>query len=153
LAVFDTIGLGIDQATGHLICQLSNQVTSPATVLDGAWHCAVLTWSGTTLTGYLDGASIGTSAVGGTPTPASALTVGERLTGSVAHVAWYTTALSAARVATISQAALTGFATDRADQRLARLAGYAGIGVGDQSFETGQQPSMAAQGTSGSSVL
>lgn len=143
-------------------------ISSATSIADASWHHVALTVDasgGGTWTLYVDGVSVGTASPG--VLPGGLLSVGGseylgtelnwlgllRLSGDVSGVALYNSTLSAARVAAHANAVLNGFATDRADQRIARLASYANIPTADQNLETGMQPSIAAQSTNGASVL
>lgn len=127
-------------------------------VTDGAVHCAVLTYDGTSLRLYIDGALDAS----GTSVPA---TVAANLTsvgggafsesgtdgfvGVISHVALFSgIVLSAGRVAAYA-AALTGF-SETTDARLTRLASYLGR-TATTSVPSGQV--MAAQATSGQPFL
>jgi hypothetical protein len=139
----------------------STTVPTSTNVADGSTHHIALTQGGGFLTIYIDGTSAGFVASSAFTTPPTYLTIGSgsantsflALTGVVAHVATYISALSSTRIAAHASAGLRGFATDTADQRVARLASYANIVTGDQALETGQQPSIAAQDTNGQTVL
>lgn len=144
-------------------------VASTASVTDGLLHHGALTFDGTTVTLYLDGVSQGTSTVTTTANVTTRINVGggtypattspfllnqaAPFTGTICNVAITASILSAGRILGHANSARTGFATDTADQRIARLAGYAGIAVGDQVLEVGQQPSIAPSLTSGQTAL
>lgn len=142
---------------------ISTGVTSAASVNDGLTHHAVATYNNTTttLTLYLDGVAVGSTASSAPLTaPASTLWVGNvevspgngstatPYTGTLSHVATYSTALSAARVASHA-GVLTGF-VEQASVRASRIAGYAGLTctTTTPSFQT-----VATQATSGGSIL
>lgn len=91
-------------------------ITGGAATNDGAWHHAVLTRSGSTVTLYVDGV-----ATGGTASTSGAYTFNKSriaafgrntdtnfMNGTIAEVAVYATALSAARVAAHYAAGVTG---------------------------------------------
>jgi hypothetical protein len=118
---------------GSGLVVLLGQLHDPSThtnfgaVSDGLLHHAVL--SGTTV--YLDGVSVGT----GTAATDAHMFVGggnglSPFIGSIAHVAAYSGALSAARVLAHYQSGTTGFAGESGTARITRIAGYAGIPVG-----------------------
>lgn len=133
---------------------------SPLSYADGRPHHAAVTWaSGTnTVTLYVDGVAVSTGPLGGAG--GNLLTVGgtavsaATFNGTLAHAAyWTTTALSPARVAAHANAVLNGFNTERSDQRIARLLGYAGVAVGGMALEIGFQTAVPAQSTNGAGVL
>lgn len=138
-------------------------VATPTTIVAGQQYHLALTYDNATLRLYLDGTQVASTAgVNGTSTftslnagaaPQSAAGTGARHLGMSANIAVYNSALSAARILSHANALKNGSASDRADQRMASLASYANIAVGDQNLETGLQPSMAAQSTSGGSVF
>lgn len=83
---------------------------------------------------YLDGAQVATSTVANTSLVLGAdrVRVGgtgfaQLFTGTVSHVAVHATALSATRLAAHYAAGWTGFAGERSDQRVARIATYVGL--------------------------
>lgn len=159
------LGVGINSSGQITVFDLSNHLTPPSIVSTTAVytsgeHTVHLTMSGSTVTLWVDGVSIGSGtaslfgaitagrslglAVGGDPNAGHAA-----IASTLAMVAGYNGTLSSPRIAAQSTAALTGFPTDTADVRLGRLAGYANIVSGDRAFEAGQTPSIAAQPTSG----
>jgi hypothetical protein len=145
--------IDIDAGTGVLSFLVNGTAFSGAvSVCDGVNHHAALTYDGATLRGYLDGGLVSSTAVTGSLSIVG-LWVGQGMTGTASHAAFYSTALTAARVLAHSNTGLVGVSSDRADQRIARLASYANIATADQNLETGQQPSMATQSTAGQSVL
>jgi hypothetical protein len=79
----------------------SHMLTSPYPLDDGAWHLITVTVSGSKITMYVDGASIGTATFTGTlDTTGTSLAIGDELyQGSEADLAIYPTALPAATVA------------------------------------------------------
>ena len=156
--------VGIDAANGQAFANLQAAATfmgvgalGPA-VDDGAVHHIAAKFSGTTLTLYVDGVSVGTDvdAAAVLPTFHSLYlawgggTPGETL--SVAHAGVFPT-LSDTRVLAHADAGLNGFAGETAAARLARYAGYAGIPTAEQSFETGDVPSLAHIDTTGKKPL
>ena len=135
-------------------------ITSAATVTDGQWHHVALrhtTGGGNSVaTLFLDGASVGTATITSSQFNHTRLTVGGGINGTsayagaVAHVAAYTgAAISDTRVQQHYLAGSTGFAGERSDQRIQRLAGYAGVATADLVTETGLSTSVAAQDTTG----
>jgi len=105
-------------------------------------------WNASTGTLYVDGTSFGSSVTASR----TRLTVGgalpgtveeyHRFNGSIAHVATFTTAPSAARILAHAQAGDDGFNTERSDQRVSRYALYANIPTADQTLETGVQANV-----------
>lgn len=125
-------------------------LASASAITDGQPHHLAATVSGGTLTAYVDGVSLGTTAC---PEVPSFIQLGDAslaVVGSVSHLAIYSTALSAARILAHANAIRNGFNTERSDQRIARLAGYAGIIAGAMSLEVGVQAAVPAQATTGS---
>ena len=96
---------------------------SAGAVADGLEHHVA--WTGTSV--YLDGVLTG---LGATAPGDATLVVGQAFIGSMAHVAAYAVAPSAARIAAHYQSGTTGFAGESGSARLTRLAGYAGIPLG-----------------------
>ena len=113
--------------TGHLAADAGAGIASASTVTDGSWHVAIMTITGGTATLYLDGTSVGTAAAASFT---YALQVGRGLTGALAHIGLFSTALSGANAAAISSAILNGFAGESGTARITRLAGYANLPVG-----------------------
>jgi hypothetical protein len=113
----------------------SHGVTS-GVVTDGHNHVAEVTLDGSdNLTLYLDGASVGTTGVTSGLSALGRLSVGNdgnstTLTGTLAHVAVYGTATSAARALSKATGALTAFAGESGTDRITRIAGYAGLPIG-----------------------
>lgn len=151
-------------ASGFLVAEIAPSHVNivGATSLFGGTHHAAVTINGATWTLYVDGVPVASSALGFLLTGNYTLQLGHSidaaisgatgLTGVLSHWTAYNSALTT-EIAGHANAGLTGFATDRADQRIARLASYANIAVADQNLEIGLQPSIAAQTTSGQSVL
>jgi hypothetical protein len=144
-------------------------LTSAATVTDGATHHAVLreqlVASALTATLFLDGVSVGSftfapwdifrrdrlsagATAGSGPAAPSTL-----FNGVLAHVAVYNTYVDDARVLAHAQAGLTGFSGERSDQRIARLARYAGVPASEVSTETGLSLSLTNQMTTGAQPI
>lgn len=137
---------------------------SAATVSDGATHHALVraTISAGTLTStlYLDGVQIDTDTFVSFPglTGFDRLSAGgdtTAMTGVLAHVAVTagTTELTAARVDAHSDAGLNGFSGERSDQRIQRLARYAGVPSAEVTVETGLSTSITNQVTNGQTAL
>jgi hypothetical protein len=72
--------------------------------------------------------------------------------GTLSHVAAFTTALSATRIATHYQAGATGLQGERTDQRIARVADWIGLPAGDRALDVGDKL-MGPQSTSGKQPL
>jgi len=120
---------------------------------DGLTHVAVLVNSSTGSSLYIDGALADTGADTGSVTfsmisaggSTNGFEVGGSLqssiplTGVLAHVAAFPTALGSAAAIAICDAMLNGFNTDRSDQRIARFASYTNIPTADQTLEVGYQ--------------
>jgi hypothetical protein len=160
-----TTAAGKVQAVGfYSFSQVTNfTLTSAASFNDGLTHHVVLTESqsgGTqTVTLYVDGTSVGSTTyaaagsiavgilrVGGLPS-------GRAFTGTVAHVAAYTGALSSTRVTAHATAVSTGFAGESSNARIARLASYVGFAAGDVVLETGSSTSIQAQAMNDAAAL
>lgn len=100
---------------------------------DGEPHHVSAVKSGGTITAYVDGVAIGSNTNGSATWSANthSLAVGQVYSGTgpvrLSHVALFGSALTAAQILDHAQATLTGYDTDTADERLLRLAGYAGI--------------------------
>jgi hypothetical protein len=131
----DLVGcyIGMD-STGHIVVigpSGTAVVTSAAIYSDSVGHVAEATVSGGTATLYVDGASQGSGAVS-TPGLVGYLYVGgaAAMTGTVAHVAIFATALSGARITAHATAMLTGFSGESDTARMTRLAGYANLPLG-----------------------
>lgn len=156
--------VGVNWGVGSAIYTL----TSAATVTDGNTHHVALreTYDGvnTVATLFLDGVSVATTSLGGDWTTSvyrvvagggvltsSGSLLNSCFTGTLAHVAFtYSTAAAAvtdARILAHAQSGLTGFSGERSDQRVARLATYAGIPAADVSVETGLSTSITNQDT------
>lgn len=128
---------------------------------DGAQHHYAVTVSGTTWTLYVDGASVDSAAVGAISATGVSVVVGAgriadgygTIGGTYSHVHADTSTLTAARILAHYQAGATGFASERSDQRIARLAAYANIATGDQNLETGLTTAIPVAVTEGQSVV
>jgi len=131
---------------------------SAGSVNDGATHNIAMVVTQTLVTAYLDGVSVATLTpswiflqlftqltVGGV--------VGSLFTGTISHVAAFGSALTSARLLVHRAACSTGFSGERSDQRIARLAGYAGVPVGEQNLEVGLSTSIAFVDTTGQAPL
>lgn len=159
--------LGID-STGHLTggSFTGSPITSSAVVTDGHTHHAAIkqTFDGTNVSFglYLDGVLVASSSfvsplpnydtiyIGGGNGNGGSLTV---FSGTLSHVAAFDTGLADARIADDANAALTGFAGERSDQRIARYARYGGIAAAEQSLEVGLSTSIAFVDITGQSLL
>lgn len=142
----------IDYTSGVVLVN-TTAGASTTTVTDSEVHHVAITWAAGTASLYVDGALEDTAAyagtfnlfaVGGTPTPdLGGLTNLSLFYGSLSHVALYDSELSGARIAAHYEAGSDGFETERADERIARLAAYAGVETADMDLETGAQASIA----------
>lgn len=133
-------------------------------VNDGLTHHVVVQYDHSTgkVSTYLDGVSTYTSTLTSTGLGAvSRLLVGGRppdvggrfdpYVGTIAHVALYSSVLSATRIAQHALAGSTGFAGELSSARVARVCGYAGVAASEIVTETGQA-TMAALAPSGSAL-
>lgn len=112
-------------------------VTSAASVNDGATHhvAAVYAQDGVnhTATIYIDGQAAGTASIADASVGLTAtyLQVAgnyfAQFSGTINHAAVYAAALSADRIAAHYHAGWDGFGGERSDQRISRLASYAGL--------------------------
>lgn len=95
-----------------------------------------------TLKLYLDGTLVDSASGVGTGNifGGSGFTVGQGLTGTLAHVALFRA--TSINEANISAAGTTGFAGETSGQRIGRLAGYAGVAAGDQVLESSVNASV-----------
>lgn len=121
---------------------------------DGATHHVAYTYAAGVATLYVDGVSVGSPSIidGGSAAPTYILGLaGTVFSGAIGQAAFYTSALSAGRIASHANAARNGFNTDRSDQRVARLAGYAN--VTNLALEVGVQANVPPQGTDGAVAL
>jgi hypothetical protein len=141
-------------------------VTSAASFNDGNTHdvAATVSYAASTLTLVVGGVSVGTTAVtgwygldgviniGGAPAdavnPAGAL-----FTGTISHVAVYDHALTSTRITSHAAAGSNGFSGERSDQRIARLAGYAGVLPAEMSLDVGSSTSIAFVDITGAAPL
>ncbi len=161
-------------AAGKLAATNSNPVypftnfalLSSASFDDGHTHHVALTQavSGGTITVNLvvDGVSVASGTYTGTVTSAwqtiniggtAQATWGALFNGTISNVAVYASALSVPRLLSHSQAGTTGFSGERSDQRIARLASYAGVPTAEQSLESGLSTSIAAVDITGMTPL
>jgi hypothetical protein len=132
-------------------------------VSDGQTHHVAITAdvTGGHIIIYVDGNAAATASGGLTPIAATSIMIGGAspgadygcLNGTISHVAVFRSVLSAARILAHAQAGLTGFAGERSDQRIARIAGYIGIPTGEQSLDTGLSTSIASVPISGLAPL
>lgn len=151
-------------ATGKLTAKyqgtgFSYTITSTATVTDGLTHHAAVrqTTGGGTTTGtlFLDGVSAGTASISSSQLDMPRLLAGggvfnSAFAGTLSHVAAYSgAAISDARVQQHYLAGSTGFSGERSDQRVQRLATYAGVPSSDVVVETGLSTSITNQDTTG----
>lgn len=121
---------------------------------DGATHHVAYTYAAGVATLYVDGVSVGSPSIidGGSAAPTFILGLaGTVFSGAIGQAAFYTTALSGARIASHANGALNGFNTERSDQRVSRLAGYAN--VTNLALEVGVQTNVPAQSTDGANPI
>lgn len=115
---FDPFTISVSNTTVTLASRLSTlaqtSVTYSVNLLDGNPHHVAGTWDGTTMYLYIDGVQRGSAAMSGTLRNPSgqAIYLARSSTGNTARsfgaIAYYPTALSAARIKAHSAAALTG---------------------------------------------
>jgi hypothetical protein len=125
-------------------------VTTGPNINDGAGHDLVLTRDGTNEILYVDGVAVHTVAVA-SPAATTTFSVGV-FHGSLAHVAAYDTALTAADVAAQSAVVLTGAEGEVTDARVTRILGWAGVAPSEIDTETGSE-TMTYQQTYGQSAV
>jgi hypothetical protein len=123
--------------------------TTGPNINDGQGHDLVLVRDGTTELLYVDGALVA-SVASGTPAATTSVTAGG-VAGTMAHLAVYDRALTAAEIAAQYDTMQTTF-TERTDQRAARILGWAGVAASEISTQTGSE-TMTYQLTSGQSVV
>jgi hypothetical protein len=141
--------------SGHIIV---GSVTSSVSVADNQTHHIALVWNGITVSLYVDGVSQGSWAraltdmtlidVGG---PDSAPLGLLSMTGTVAHVAAFGSALSGARIAAHYSAGMLDFNGETPAARITRVAGYMDLPVG--TLSTSGATLMASAQQAGRSVL
>lgn len=134
-------------------------LTSSATVTDGLTHHVAIRQTtvggGTTATLFLDGASVATTSMSSNQRDLTQFTIGGGLVnsafaGTLSHVAVYSgPEISATRIQQHYLAGSTGFSGERSDQRVQRLATYAGVPTSDVVVETGLSTSITNQDTAG----
>lgn len=156
--------MGTD-ASGHLTATFSSSAlgaitaTSSRVITDGKpHHCSVMATNGTgTLFLEIDGIGDGSSL----PFAASPYTftrfiigggvLNSAFSGSIAHAAAYASGIDAGLH---GNAAANGFSGERSDQRVSRLALYAGVPLAEiDTSEVGLSTSVAAQDTTGQTPL
>lgn len=159
------LALGIS-ATGKLTAKYATPasgvvytLTSAATISDGLTHHVAVrqTTSGgaTVPTLFLDGASVATTTIGSSQYDLTRLVGGggianSAFAGTLSHVAATSgAAISDARIQQHYLAGSTGFSGERSDQRIQRLATYAGVPSSDVVVETGLSTSIVNQDTAG----
>jgi hypothetical protein len=166
------VALGIS-ATGKLTGIQTNfgsvdfSLASAATVSDGLTHHAALrvtdTTGNTVATLFLDGAVVASTTLSGAfwrfalqRLIGGGGIVNSCYAGTLAHVAVYATTgteISDARIQQHYLSGSTGFSGERSDQRIARLAQYAGMPSSDVDVETGLSTSIVNQDTTGQTPL
>ncbi len=142
---------GEAEAAGHRSAGETYAIAWATDINDGRTHHVAVTEaiSGGTVTArlYVDGAERASTTfsstalptcryihIGGWKVNSSGYGV---FAGTLSHVAAHTATLSAARILAHYQAGATGFAGERTDQRIARIADYMAIPSADRSFDTG----------------
>lgn len=158
------------QVRGAVAGVAFDSASSAVNIDDGLTHHVFATVSGgtsfpyaVTLSAYLDGALVATVATFAASTHAGRFTkiqlgcngqpASEALSGTVAQAAVFAPIPSAARIAIYFAAGLTGFAGERSDQRVTRLAVYGGVAAGDITIAENGLSTMAAQDTTGKTSL
>jgi hypothetical protein len=141
----------------------AGSILGSGNVADGAEHCVMVTFDGTNLRLYLDGALIQTGPVpapgagtkitlGNLPDPLATPLAFTPFVGVVSSLVVVDGGvLGAARAADHAGAAVTGFSGETTDARLTRLAAYAGIPTSTTTGMSGQ--TMGVQVTSGMTLL
>lgn len=105
LGGFSDLGAGTDQCNGGFYTSGWKTALDPTAVTSGAWHHFVTTYDGTTVRLYRNGVEVATLATTATPAGSEALRVAggwdttNALAGRLAHLAIYSGALSATRIA------------------------------------------------------
>lgn len=143
-----------------------NNIIGTTNVLDGAVHHLVgIAYANGSLELYVDGVLEDSSGAFPSLSPLFSATqffIGGyaygfafAMHGSVAHAAVYAgaTPMSAARILAHSNSGRTGFSGERSDQRIARLAGYAGVPSVELALETGASVSVVNQETTDQTPL
>jgi hypothetical protein len=142
-------------------------LASAATVSDGLTHHAALrvtdTTGDTVATLFLDGAVVASTTLTGAfwrydlqRLIGGGGIVNSCYAGTLSHVAIYDTPgteISNARIQQHYLAGSTGFSGERSDQRITRLARYAGMPSSDVTVETGLSTSIINQDTTGQTPL
>ena len=164
VSIGNTHALGLD-TSGNIVGP--DVATTGHDYRDGGTHVAILVNSSAGSWLYVDGVLADTGANAGTHTFDMALVGGSPygieiggsmlpstvLTGTTAHAAFCTSALSAAASNGIGDACLTGFAGETPADRLTRYAAFAGVAATELNLETGQCPDLAHIDTTGKAPL
>ena len=153
--------LGINVANQLFAGSPSYSVSSAATINDGLTHHVAVreTTSGgtTTLTLFLDGVSVDSDTTSAVATDRSRLlvasmtndSISDKWSGTISHIAVFAgTALTDARISAHAAAGLTGFYGESTDERIFRLAEYAGVDAFVDT-ESGLTTSIINQDTTG----
>lgn len=128
---FDIIQI---DAGGHLTGPFS--MVSSSVVTDGAEHVAGLRWTGAQVQLLLDGVVVASNVDTRAGSSAQKVYLGEPVvggsaySGTMAHVAFFTTDPGSARATAHATASLTGFVGESGTARITRTAGYANLPVG-----------------------
>lgn len=133
----ESLGRVDDNRTHHgaLTMSISGGTVTAKLYLDGAL-ADVTTYTAIALSTYRR------LSIGGDPK------AGRLFNGTLSHIAGHSAALSATRIAAHATAGLSGFAGERTDQRVGRVADWTSIPTADRAFDTGNG-TCGAQSTSG----
>ncbi len=134
-------------------------LSSGASVNDAHTHHAVVTDDGTgnTITLYLDGVSVATTAGYTVQPPVNAAQayagwdpiIRTLLTGTVNHVNAYPTVLTPDQITRLYQAGTTGFAGESSDTRIGRILDYLGVPTTERNLDPGLSTSLLSQSVGG----
>lgn len=124
--------------------------TAGPNINDGRGHHIAVVRDGSTEVLYLDGVAVDSAATG-ISLYSSTMAVGQ-IAGSMAHVAFFDTALTATQVAAQAEVVLSGASGDTTDERMMRILGWAGVPAAEASVDTGSE-SMTYQQTAGQSAV
>lgn len=143
---------------------LTLSAASSTSISDGATHLVAVSWDHATLTVRLiiDGVQKASLSLAGTgldspvAPPWDTVEVGRDgalFAGTVAHVAVWPSALTAARLAELYAAGMTGCSGESSDTRIARYARLAGVDPSQVSLDVGASTSIAHIDTTGMAPL
>lgn len=136
--------------------QIPGVVTSTTSVNNGATHHVAVTYDGATVRLYVDGVQEDSAAF--TISMGTELKVGTGafstdFTGTMAHLAIHSSAITPAQVAAVATAGSTGFADETPAARIERYANYASILAAEVSAETGLTRDLAHIDTTGVTAI